>query len=143
MEYNLQRFIKAQDDYGTYDRALSEVEFGRKTSHWIWYIFPQIKGLGHSLNSNYYALQSLLEAVRYLDDPVLGSRLREITVAVLEHRDKDIEDIMGSRLDAVKFRSSMTLFDLVSPDDIFAEAIDTFFSGKRDSRTIAAIQLCS
>lgn len=135
--YDLQRFIDAQRY--AYEFALAEMEAGRKTSHWIWYIFPQIKGLGHSYNANYYGLSGLDEAREYLDHPVLGQRLREITRAVLAHAEKDIYDIMGARVDALKFRSSMTLFDMVSPNDVFARALDAFFSGVRDMRTLELI----
>ena len=140
MEKNLQRFIEAQNSYWGYDRAREEMTEGRKTSHWIWYIFPQISGLGYSVNARYYALDSLEEAERYLKDPVLGERLREITTIVLGHKDQDILEIMGSGIDKRKFCSSMTLFDMVSPDDVFGEALDVFFDGKRDARTIAIVQ---
>ena len=142
-ENSLQRFIDAQNLYGDFDRARAEMMNGRKTSHWIWYIFPQIQGLGHSFNAKYYALKSLSEAQRYLDDPVLGPRLREITNIVLGHNDKAIDEIMGSGIDVIKFRSSMTLFDLVSPGDLFGKALDVFFDGKRDARTLALVSSAS
>lgn len=132
---NLNRFLQAQDDFNTYRQALQEMKAGRKTSHWVWFIFPQLKGLGRSYNSNYYGIESLKEAEDYLTDPVLEKRLREITSAVLSHRGDDIEVIMGGRIDAMKFRSSMTLFDAVCPGDIFSEALEEFFHGMRDSRT--------
>ena len=113
---------------------------GRKMNHWIWYIFPQIKGLGHSPNAQFYGIRDLDEAREYLAHPVLGQRLREITNAVLTHKGEDIYEIMGSSIDALKFRSSMTLFDLVSPDNIFAEALDAFYSGQRDPRTIELVK---
>lgn len=130
----LERFLDGQR-FG-YDTALAEMVKGRKMNHWIWYIFPQIKGLGHSPNAQFYGIRDLDEARAYLAHPVLGQRLRDITNAVLTHKDEDIYEIMGSSIDAVKFRSSMTLFDLVAPDDIFAEALDAFYEGKRDKRTI-------
>lgn len=133
---NLNRFLQAQDDFGTYNRALQEMKAGRKTTHWMWFIFPQIKRLGHSYNSSYYGIESLKEAEDYLADPVLGKRLREITSAVLSHKGEDILVVMGGRTDAKKFRSSMTLFDAVCPGEVFAEAIDSFFSGNRDSQTL-------
>ena len=133
---NLNRFLQAQDDFGTYNRALQEMKDGRKTTHWMWFIFPQIKRLGHSYNSSYYGIESLKEAEDYLADPVLGKRLREITSAVLSHKGEDILVVMGGRTDAKKFRSSMTLFDAVCPGEVFAEAIDSFFSGNRDSQTL-------
>ena len=130
----LERFLDGQR-FG-YDTALAEMVKGRKMNHWIWYIFPQIKGLGHSPNAQFYGIRDLDEAREYLAHPVLGQRLREITNAVLSHKDEDIYEIMGSSIDALKFRSSMTLFDLVSPDDIFAQALDAFYEGKRDKRTV-------
>ena len=136
---DLNRFLHAQDDFGIYRQALREMKAGRKTSHWIWFIFPQLKGLGHSYNSIYYGIESLKEAEDYLADPVLGKRLREITSEVLSHKDDDILVIMGSGIDAKKFRSSMTLFDAVCPNDIFAEALEAFFSGQRDPRTLPSV----
>lgn len=133
---NLNRFLQAQDDFDTYRHAFREMKAGRKTTHWMWFVFPQLKGLGRSYNSIYYGIESLKEAEEYLADPVLGKRLREITSAVLSHKGEDIEAVMGGRTDTMKFRSSMTLFDAVCPGDIFAEALDVFFSGARDSRTL-------
>ena len=112
---------------------------GRKTTHWMWFVFPQLKGLGHSYNSIYYGIESLKEAEDYLADPVLGKRLREITSAVLSHKDDEILAIMGSGIDAMKFRSSMTLFDLVCPGDVFAEALEAFFGGQRAPRTLQSV----
>ena len=109
---------------------------GKKMNHWIWYIFPQIKGLGHSPNAQFYGIRDLDEARAYLAHPIFGKRLKEITAAVLAHKGKDIYEIMGSSIDALKFRSSMTLFDLVSPDDIWAQPLDAFYSGSRDDRTL-------
>ena len=137
---NLERFLQAQDDFGTYRQALQEMKAGRKTSHWVWFIFPQLKGLGRSYQSNYYGIESLKEAEDYLADPVLGKRLREITSAVLSHRGDDINVIMGGKTDAMKFRSSMTLFDAVCPGDIFSEALEEFFGGMRDSLTIGRLR---
>ena len=136
---DLSRFLQAQDDFGTYRQALQEMKAGRKTTHWMWFIFPQLKGIGRSYNSIYYGIESLKEAEDYLADPVLGKRLREITSAVLSHKGDDIFAIMGSRIDVMKFRSSMTLFDRVCPEDIFANALDAFFSGQRDHRTLQSI----
>ena len=132
----LDRFIHAQDDFGGYEEALREVKTGQKTDHWIWYIFPQIRGLGHSYNAKYYSIKSLDEARAYLAHPVLGARLKEITRALLTHKGEDIYSIMGSRIDAVKLRSSMTLFDLIAPKDIYADVLAEFFEGMRDQRTI-------
>ena len=134
----VERFLDGQR-FG-YETALAEMKRGEKRNHWIWYIFPQVKGLGHSPNAQYYGIKDLEEAKAYLQHPVLGPRLREITRAVLSHKGEDIYDIMGSRIDAMKLKSSMTLFDLVAPDDVFAEVIDAFYEGRRDSRTVTLVQ---
>ena len=131
----LERFVEAQKIYG-YESALEEMRRGRKRGHWIWFIFPQMKGLGYSTNAQFYGISSLEEAKAYLEHPVLGPRLREITSAVLSHKGKDIVEIMDSGIDAMKLRSSMTLFDLASPDDIFAEVLEAFYEGQRDAMTI-------
>lgn len=138
---NLRRFEDAQDGTWGYDTALQEMQNGRKQSHWIWYIFPQIKGLGHSYDAKYYGIDSLYEARQYLEHEILGKRLREITNEVLKHYYDGIEYIMGgSDIDVLKFRSSMTLFDIVSPDECFNEALEVFFEGERDDKTLALIQ---
>ena len=134
---SLERFLDGQR-FG-YETALAEIKQGRKRNHWIWYVFPQVKGLGHSPNAQFYGIRDLEEARAYLLHPVLGPRIKEITAEVLKHSDCDIETIMGSRIDAVKFRSSMTLFDMASPDDIFAKALDLFFEGKADGITLAIL----
>ncbi|MBM6891296.1 DUF1810 domain-containing protein [Bacteroides caecigallinarum] len=133
METGLQRFLDAQSE--GYALALSEIRQGMKRSHWIWYIFPQIKDLGFSYNSEYYGISSLQEARDYLNHEVLGKRLQEITASLLLHRGKDIELIMGD-IDAVKLKSSMTLFDAIQPGDIFGEVLDEFYSGERCRRTL-------
>ena len=133
---NLNRFVRAQEH--SYAQALSEIKAGRKYSHWIWYIFPQLKGLGRSWNSDYYGLDSFAEAASYLAHPVLGSRLREITLALLEHSGKKPKDILGG-IDATKVCSSMTLFDKVCPGDIFARVLDEFYDGCRCNRTLHMI----
>ena len=135
--FNLQRFINMQQtDYAT---ALQEMKDGQKVSHWIWYIFPQLRGLGHSSYSWIYGLADTEEAKAYLIHPVLGPRLREVTQAVLIHRGKDIVSIMGSSIDAMKFRSSMTLFDAISPNDIFRDVLDAFFNGQEDRSSLDVI----
>ena len=137
---DISRFIQAQDGSGSYDQAIRELRSGRKTSHWIWYIFPQIKGLGHSYMSKFYAISSLDEARECLTHPILGVRLRECAETILSFRgNKDIRDIMGSGVDTFKLKSSMTLFDMVSPGDIFAEILDIYYEGRRDRRTIGII----
>ena len=117
---------------------MAEIERGRKRSHWIWYIFPQLVGLGRSCYSTLYGIRDREEAEEYLQNEVLGRRLREITNALLMHNDKSAEEIFGG-LDAMKVRSSMTLFDAISPDDIFAQVLDTFYGGKRCEFTLSAI----
>lgn len=134
---NLDRFEKAQEL--SYDTALSEIKTGRKTSHWVWYIFPQIKGLGRSYNARYYAINDLDEARAYVEHSILNARLREITSELLKHKEVEVEHLMGSRIDAMKLRSSMTLFDVVSPDDIYNNVLDVFFEGKRCSHTLTML----
>lgn len=131
--YDLGRFVEAQElDYVL---ALKEMKDGQKRGHWIWYIFPQIKGLGHSYNSEYYGISSKEEARAYLDHPVLGARLREITQALLDCNNKSADDILGFP-DVLKVRSCMTLFDLVSPNDIFNDVLYKFYEGQRCDKTI-------
>ena len=135
--YNLQRFLTAQAE--DFRRALEELNRGRKESHWIWYIFPQVAGLGHSSMAQKYAIQSREEAVAYLNHPVLGARLNQCCEALLKHEDKKVQDIMGFP-DDLKLRSSMTLFAVVSTEDsIFHKVLDAFYSGRMDERTIALL----
>ena len=135
----MKRFLDAQK--GVYEQALREIRAGRKRSHWIWFIFPQIQGLGQSPESKRYGISDLDEAKAYLSHPVLGARLREITAEVLMHTDSSIRTIMGGGIDVKKFKSSMTLFDAVSPNDIFAKALETFYGGERDTKTLEKITL--
>ena len=131
--YDLERFIEAQQlDYAS---ALNEVNKGEKRGHWIWYIFPQIKGLGHSYNSEFYGISSKEEAKAYLGHPVLGVRLREITQALLDCDNLSADDIFGFP-DVLKVRSCMTLFDLVAPDDIFNKVLYKYYEGQRCDKTI-------
>ena len=133
VSYDLDRFITAQ---GTvYAQALKEIREGQKRGHWIWYVFPQIKGLGHSYNSEFYGISSKEEAKAYLDHPVLGARLREITLALVDNNNKTADDILGYP-DVLKVRSCMTLFDLVSPNDIFNEVLYKYYEGQRCDKTI-------
>ena len=131
--YDLERFLKPQDL--EFNEALNEVKSGYKHGHWIWYIFPQIKGLGHSYNSEFYGISSKEEAKAYLDHPVLGARLREITQALHDCNNKSADDIFGYP-DVLKVRSCMTLFDLVSPNDIFNDVLYKFYEGQRCDKTI-------
>jgi uncharacterized protein (DUF1810 family) len=133
-DYDLQRFVDAQRD--VYATALAELRAGHKRSHWMWFIFPQIAGLGHSEMARRYAIRSGDEAAAYLAHPVLGPRLRECASSVAMHEDLSVDDIFGSP-DNMKFHSSMTLFADVAPDEaIFQACLDRFFDGIPDSATI-------
>ena len=132
--YDLQRFIDAQQP--VFDRVIAELKQGRKRGHWIWFIFPQLKGLGHSSNSEFFGISSLQEAAAYVQHPVLGPRLMQCTELVNSVEGSSAEDIFGE-IDAMKFRSSMTLFAKAAPDNrIFAEAIRKYFGGRLDGLTI-------
>jgi uncharacterized protein (DUF1810 family) len=135
--FELQRFVNAQAP--VYAQAMSELRSGRKRSHWMWFVFPQIAGLGHSAMAHRYAIASRDEAVAFLEHPTLGSRLRECTETVCGIEDRSIGEIFGSP-DDVKFRSSMTLFEAVSGDPIFRNALDKFCAGVRDRATMAILQ---
>jgi uncharacterized protein (DUF1810 family) len=131
----LQRFVKAQDAGGTYERALAELQAGRKSSHWMWFVFPQVAGLGQSEMSRTYAIASLDEARTYLEHPVLGPRLHECAAALLAHTEMSASEILGG-IDAVKLRSSMTLFARADPGQpLFREVLDRFFAGRGDEAT--------
>ena len=135
MAYDLSRFHKAQQ--GSYETALAEIRSGRKRSQWIWYIFPQIQGLGFSSTAQYYAIENLEEAKAYLADPVLRERLLEISNALLALDSCDPSEVMGYP-DDLKLRSSMTLFSLAEPEcTVFRDVLDKFYNGQEDSRTIA------
>ena len=131
----LERFVQAQDAGGTYGQALRELRAGRKTSHWMWFVFPQVAGLGRSSTAQAYAIASLQEARDYLAHPVLGPRLRECTEAVLTHTDRTADQVFGG-IDALKLRSSMTLFARADPaEPAFAAVLDAFYGGEADERT--------
>lgn len=132
-KFNLERFVEAQKLY--YDHALQEIQDGMKRSHWIWFIFPQLAILGHSWNAKYYGISGYDEAEAYMKHPILGVRLREVTNALLVHKDMSATDIFGG-LDAMKVRSCMTLFDAVSPDDIFEQVLEVFYNGTYDRKTL-------
>ena len=132
--YNLERFIKAQT--GIYETAVSELQNGRKTSHWMWFIFPQFKGLGFSSMSVQYSISSLREAEEYLNHPILGSRIKECSRIVLNINDHSAKQIFGS-IDELKFRSSMTLFNYVqNSEKIFELVLEKYFKGLQDNRTL-------
>ena len=128
----LERFVEAQE--GVYEIALEEIRSGQKQTDWMWYIFPQMKGLGKSHNAQFYAITHLKEAKAYLNHPVLGRRLREITSALLKLKVGNINEVLGD-LDALKLKSSMTMFDLVCPDDIFEKVLIRFFNDERCHKT--------
>lgn len=139
---DIERFVEAQDsEYSGYAQALQEMLDGAKHGHWIWYIFPQLRGLGHSGNANFYGIEDLQEAREYLAHPVLGARLREITQVVLDHADDRLAiELMGSDIDMLKLKSSMTLFDKASPNDIFSDVLDAFYDGERCGRTLRLLK---
>lgn len=131
--FDLDRFLQAQE--GVYAAALAELRAGRKTSHWMWFVFPQFDGLGRSQTARFFAVKSLAEARAFLAHPVLGKRLRECTAAVLRVTGRTASEIFGYP-DDLKFCSSMTLFERAEPDcDLFSEALDRFFEGRRDRLT--------
>jgi uncharacterized protein (DUF1810 family) len=134
--YDLQRFLDAQEESGTYERALSELRAGRKASHWMWFVFPQRAGLGQSAMSRRYAIGSAAEARAYLDHPVLGPRLLECSEALLAHEGRSAPEILGG-IDATKLRSSMTLFAAVASEQpVFRRVLDRYFDGEADASTL-------
>ncbi|MBM3280717.1 MAG: DUF1810 domain-containing protein [Candidatus Handelsmanbacteria bacterium] len=136
--YNLRRFLHAQAT--DYSHALQELQSGRKRSHWMWYVFPQFDGLGRTPAASEYAIKSLAEARAYIWHPVLGPRLIECTQTVLAIEDASLNEIFGSP-DDLKFRSCMTLFELIAPDPgPFASALERFCAGQRDLRSLELIE---
>lgn len=130
---SIERFLKAQEN--DYETALAEIRAGRKRSHWIWYIFPQLEGLGHSMTAEYYGISGMEEAKEYLAHPVLRQRLVKISRALLELPTNDAYAVMGSP-DNLKLRSSMTLFALADPlCTVFQQVLDKFFAGRMDEKT--------
>lgn len=139
-ENDIDRFLKAQESpFCGYEIALREISRGRKTSHWIWYIFPQLRCLGRSSTAHYYGIADRAEAIRFLAHPVLGARIREITAAMLTHKGRSAESILGS-IDAMKLCSSMTMLDCIAPGDIFAEVLEAFYDGGRCAVTLRMMQ---
>lgn len=139
--HDLERFVAAQDEGGTYAQALRELRAGRKTSHWMWFVFPQVEGLGHSPTARRYAIGSLEEARAYLVHPVLGERLRACADALVAlEGGRSAEDVLGS-VDAKKLRSSMTLFARAAgPDESrFVAVLERFFAGREDEATLARL----
>lgn len=133
MKDDLQRFVDAQSR--AIDHVRQELKAGHKTSHWMWFIFPQIKGLGHSATAKRYAIADLEEARAYLAHPILGPRLVECTRAVLHLKDKTLDEIFGPP-DDLKFRSSMTLFAHASDNPVFREALTRYCGGEEDAETV-------
>lgn len=136
-DYTLKRFLTAQER--SYATALAEIKAGRKRSHWMWYIFPQIAGLGMSSTAQYYSIQDRLEAEEYMAHPVLGTRLLEISRALLALESSDASAVMGYP-DDLKLRSCMTLFAQVSDDPVFEAVLDKFYGGRPDPRTLALLK---
>ena len=133
--FDLERFLAVQDREGTYRRALEELRAGHKRSHWMWFVFPQLEGLGRSEMARHYALGSLDEARAYLDHAILGPRLRRCAQALLDGAADDASAVLGE-VDAVKLRSSMTLFALAGPGEpLFEAVLDRFYGGERDAAT--------
>ena len=133
MSDDLARFVEAQQS--VMDDVRAELAAGRKRTHWMWFVFPQLRGLGHSAMSERYGIASRAEALAYLAHELLGARLRECTQLVLAVDHDDAHRIFGSP-DDFKFRSSMTLFDAVAPGEVFGRAIEKFYAGVKDPRTI-------
>jgi len=139
MEQDLNRFIKAQEN--SYEEALSEIKSGRKRSHWMWYIFPQYKGLGFSETSKHYSIKNLDEAIRYLKHPILGERLKLITNELLALNENNANKVFGSP-DDLKLKSCMTLFAAIdtSGENIFNAVLDKYFNGQTDNKTLTLIK---
>ena len=135
--FNLARFVNAQQP--VYATVLAELGNGQKRTHWMWYIFPQIAGLGHSPTAKHYAIQSAAEARHYLEHPILGRRLVECAKTILVHKGQSAWDIFGSP-DDMKLKSSMTLFAAVATvETVFAQVLDHYFNGERDQRTLTLL----
>ena len=135
----LQRFVDAQDDGGTYDAALAELRAGRKRSHWMWFVFPQVAGLGRSPTAQHYAISGLDEARAYLAHPVLGPRLRECAAVLTGLATRDPVAVFGD-VDAQKLRSSMTLFEAAASDEpVFGQVLEQYFAGARDDATLTRL----
>ena len=135
---NLERFVSAQNL--DYEIALSEIKSGRKRSHWMWYIFPQIHGLGYSSMAKFYAIKDKEETIAYLQHPILGKRLIEITEALLDLNENNASLIMGYP-DVLKLKSSMTLFYVVGEMEVFKKVLNKYFSGKMDTKTLEMLDI--
>lgn len=137
--YHLSRFLAAQDSYSQYKTALEEIRNGRKRSHWMWFVFPQLKGLGHSYNADYYGIAGADEARAYWLHPVLRERLREIMEALLLLNGLSARQIFGE-VDAMKLRSSMTLFWKVTEEELFRKVLDKYYEGKMCDSTLEMLR---
>lgn len=137
--YHLSRFLTAQDSYSQYKTALEEIRNGRKRSHWMWFVFPQLKGLGHSYNADYYGIAGADEARAYWLHPVLRDRLLEITAALLLLDSLSARQIFGE-VDAMKLRSSMTLFWKVTEEELFRKVLDKYYEGKMCDSTLEMLR---
>jgi uncharacterized protein (DUF1810 family) len=139
--FDLQRFVKAQEE--NYSQALAELKRGRKSSHWMWYVFPQFAGLGHSLTTQFYAIKSAGEAEAYLLHPVLGQRLVECSEALLNIEGRTVSEILGFP-DDLKLKSSITLFSaLAENDSVFDQVLRKYFGGYSDDRTLELLATAS
>ena len=137
--YRLERFVQAQDTGGTFQRAVAELRAGRKVTHWMWFVFPQVEGLGLSAMSQRYAISGLAEARAYLQHPVLGARLVECATVLAATDGKSAAEILGA-VDAMKLRSSMTLFAAAAPDQpAFSAVLTKYFGGSPDEATLARL----
>jgi uncharacterized protein (DUF1810 family) len=134
---SLARFVAAQS--GVYDLALAELRAGKKETHWMWFVLPQLRGLGHSMMADRYGLEGSGEAQAYLDHPILGPRLRECVTALLAHKGKHSTGHIMGVVDAIKLHSCLTLFEAVGGGALFGEALDSFYGGERDRRTLAML----
>jgi uncharacterized protein (DUF1810 family) len=139
MAFDLERFVDAQDEGGTYDAALAELRAGRKRGHWMWFVFPQVAGLGSSPTARHYAISSLEEARAYVDHPMLGPRLRECAAALLDLPSSDPVRVLG-HTDAMKLRSFMTLFDRAAPEEpVFRQVLEKYYDGEPDQATLSRL----
>jgi uncharacterized protein (DUF1810 family) len=136
--FNLERFLDAQ--VSTYETALAELRAGSKRSHWMWFIFPQLRGLGHSDRAHFFGIGSIEEASAFYSDPTLGRRLRECVAALVKLPGTSAEEILGS-IDALKLRSSLTLFRITAPaEPLFQRALEQYFDGQLDPQTIEMLE---
>lgn len=135
--FNLNRFVEAQERM--YPVALKELRDGWKRSHWMWYIFPQLKDLGSSHYAKFYGISGIEEAKAYIADPILGQRIREVSETILNLPGNDARAVFGG-IDSIKLRSSMTLFDHVAPNAVFAHVLEKYFNGRRDPLTLGILE---